>query len=125
MNAHAQAIAAYGTPTNAQKTPRAIEYDLFAQITARMRAAVSGGATHFPQLVAALDDNRRLWNELAFDVSSPDNQLPEQLRAQLLGLVQFTLNQTDAIVKQNSDPEILIDLNVAIMRGLKGHGGAA
>lgn len=122
MNAHAKALAAYGTPTNAHKTPRSIEYDVFAQITARLRDARAGGSKSFPQLVSALHQNRKLWSELAFDLASPGNQLPDGLRAQLLGLAQFTLNHTDAVVKGMADAEVLIDLNIAIMRGLKGQG---
>ncbi|MBN2760991.1 MAG: flagellar biosynthesis regulator FlaF [Rhodobacteraceae bacterium] len=124
MNAQAQALAAYRTPTNAQKTPRSIEYDLFAQTTARMRAALAGGRTKFPDLVSAMNDNRRLWSELAYDLALPGNKLPEQLRAQLLGLAQFTLNQTDAVLKNTANADVLIDLNIAIMRGLKGQGEA-
>jgi flagellar protein FlaF len=122
MNAHAQAIAAYGTPTNAHKTPRSIEYDVFAQITAKLRDGEAGGSRAFPQLAAALHENRRLWSELAYDLAAPGNQLPHALKAQLLGLAQFTLNHTDAILLNKADVSVLIELNIAIMRGLKGQG---
>lgn len=127
MNAHAQALAAYGAPTNAHKTPRGIEYDLFAQITARLRAAISGGKTAFPALAAALTDNRRLWTELALDLASDDNALPIALRAQLLGLAQFSLSHTDAVLRGEDQAEagVLVDVNLAIMRGLQGQEGGS
>lgn len=125
MNAHTQAIAAYRAPTSAQKCLRTIEYDLFAEITSRLRRAISTEGEKFPVLVEAMNDNRRLWSELALDLANPENRLPESLRAQLLSLAQFTLNQTDAVLQGNAPAEILIDLNIAIMRGLKGQGGEA
>lgn len=123
MNAHAQALAAYGAPTNAQKTPRAIEYDLFAKVTARLRAAIAGGKMAFPALAAALTDNRRLWTELALDLASDGNALPTPLRAQLLGLAQFSLSHTEAVLRGEDEAEVLVDINLAIMRGLKGQEG--
>jgi len=123
MNAHAQALAAYGTPNIAQKPPRAVEYDLLARITARIRAAISAGPTAFPALAEALTENRRLWTEFALDLASDDNLLPADLRAQLLGLAQFTLSQTEAVLKGTDGAEALVEINVAIMRGLNGESG--
>lgn len=122
MNAHAQALAAYGTANTAQKPPRAIEYDILAQITARIRAAIAGGPMAFPALAEALEANRRLWTEFAFDLASDDNMLPIDMRASLLGLAQFTVTQTDAILMGKGTADALIDVNVAIMRGLNGEG---
>lgn len=123
MNAHAQALAAYGAPNTAQKPPRAVEYDLLAQITARMRRAIEDGPTAFPALADALDANRRLWSEFAVDLASDENLLSEALRAQLLGLAQFTLRQTQAVLRGDDTAEVLVDVNVAVMRGLNGTGG--
>lgn len=125
MNAQTQALAAYRAPTSAQKCLRTIEYDLFAEITSRLRRAISTESENFPVLVEAMNDNRRLWSELALDLANPENRLPESLRAQLLSLAQFTLNQTNAVLQGNAPAEVLIDLNIAIMRGLKGQGGEA
>lgn len=125
MNAHAQALAAYGTPNSSHKPPRAIEYDLFAQITAGLRTAIGGGANAFPALAEALTANRRLWTELALDLASDGNGLPANLRGQLLGLAQFTLTHTEAVLRGDDDAEALVDLNIAVMRGLKGQGGVS
>lgn len=125
MNAHAQALAAYGTPNSSHKPPRSIEYDVFAQITARLRTAIGGGATSFPALAEALTANRRLWTELALDLASDENRLPENLRGQLLGLAQFTLTHTEAVLRGDEGAEVLIDLNIAVMRGLKDQGGVS
>ncbi|CUX82961.1 MAG: flagella biosynthesis regulator FlaF [Roseibaca calidilacus] len=123
MNAHAQALAAYGTPNIAQKPPRAVEYDALAQVTARLRAAIAGGPTAFPALADALDANRRLWTEFTFDLASDENLLPTALRAQLLGLAKFIMSHSDAVLNGRDHAEVLVDLNVAIMRGLNGESG--
>ena len=126
MNAHTQAVAAYGIPSHAHKPPRAIEYDIFAKITASMRSAIAGGAaSSFPALAEALTANRRLWTELATDLASDDNLLPDELRAQLLGLAQFTLRHSDAVLRGEQSADVLVEMNVAVMRGLKGEGGAS
>ena len=125
MNAHTQAVAAYGIPSHAHKPPRAIEYDIFAKTTARLRAANAAGAASFPALAEALTANRRLWTELAIDLASDDNLLPDALRVQLLGLAQFTLRHSEAVLRGEQSADVLVDLNIAIMRGLKGEGVAS
>ena len=125
MNAHAQALVAYGTPSRTHKPPRAVEYDLFAQVTSELRAAIGGGPAAFPALAQALTANRRLWTELALDLASDENQLPETLRGQLLGLAQFTLTHTAAVLQGDGDAEVLVEVNIAVMRGLNGQEGNA
>lgn len=120
MNAHALAVAAYGNPTKAQKTARDAEYEVVARITARLHQAHLGGALSFPALAEALAENRRLWTEFASDLASDDNHLPEGLKITLLNLAQFTLTQTDAILRGRGSAETLIEINTAILRGLAG-----
>ncbi len=125
MNAHAQAMAAYAAPDAVRKTPRAVEYDIFARVTAQLRRAQADGPAAFPALAAALDENRRLWVALAADLATPDNALPDALRGQLLGLAQFTLTHTSAVLAGQADAQALVDTNLAIMRGLAGTDAAA
>lgn len=124
MNAYALAVASYGNPTTALKTARAAEYDIVARITARLRHAEDGGAMSFPALVAALNDNRKLWTEFATDLASPGNNLPKELKIQLLNLAQFTMTHTSAVLAGRAKVDVLVDINTAIMRGLSGKSGA-
>ena len=89
MNAHAQALAAYGTPNIAQKPPRAVEYDALAQVTARLRAAIAGGPTAFPALADALDANRRLWTEFTFDLASDEKPASNRVAGPVAWLGQI------------------------------------
>lgn len=124
MNAHLMAKSAYSTEgQTALRTPRHIEYDLFARVTARLRSAVQAGA--FPPLAAALHDNRRLWIALAADLAEDGNALPVPLRAQLISLAEFTRQHTSKVLQGAEQPDVLIEMNTAIMRGLRGDGATA
>lgn len=119
MNVAAFARSTYGAHARTVKTPRDIEYDVMARITARMRQAAD-----FPELVAALDENARLWTAFASDLAHPDNQFPQELRAKLFSLGRFTLMHTGKVLAGEAGPETLIEINTAIMRGLRSTTGA-
>lgn len=123
MKAQLQAQVAYSTVQSpALRTPRRIEYELFASITTQMRAAADDPAM-YPALVAALHRNRRLWTTLAADVADDQNALPKDLRARLFYLAEFTQEHTRKVLTGGEDVGVLIDINTAVMRGLSGHGG--
>lgn len=102
---------------------RSVEYDLLAQVTQRLRAAWADRATDFPGLARALTDNQQMWSTLAADVADPGNGLPAGLRARLFYLYEFTAQHSRAILDGRSSVEVLADINVAVMRGLRGDGG--
>jgi flagellar protein FlaF len=118
------AHSAYARPDAPQRAPRALEYDAFALVTRRL-AAAPGASAGFPRLAAALDDNRRLWRTLAADVADPGNALPATLRARIFYLYEFTEAHTRRVLDGAADPQVLVDINTAVMRGLRGDGGAA
>ncbi len=120
MNAHFMAQAAYAGRDAATRTPRAIEYAVFARITQRLRAAAEsdmpGG---FAELARALHDNRKLWATLAMDLSDDGNALPATLRARLFYLADFTAQYTSKVLAAEAKVDVLIDINTAVMRGLQ------
>ncbi len=121
----ASARAVYARPEAPQKTPRAIEYELLARITQKLSAAWATRKQNYPALMVALDDNLRLWMTLAADVAEPTNGLPAPLRAQLFYLYEFTAQHSRAIREHDASVEVLIDINTAVMRGLRGDGGGS
>lgn len=123
MNAFDMARTAYTSPAAPIRTARGTEYSAFAKITHQLRAAAAQKKTKFSEFAKALDDNRRLWNLLAGDVASADNQLPKELRAQIFYLAEFTQQQTSNILKGKADEASLIDINTSIMRGLRHERG--
>jgi len=103
---------------------RSVEYDLLALVTQRLRAAWPNRASDFPALVRAVNDNTQLWSTLASDVALPGNTLPAALRARLFYLYEFTVHHSRAILDDKGSVEVLVDINMAVMRGLRGEGGA-
>lgn len=103
------------------RTPRGIEYEAFARVTRRLRAA-HGGDADFRDLVRALHENRKLWTLVALLVADDTNALPDDLRARLFYLAEFSLQETSRVLRRKGDAEVLIDINTAVMRGLGEDG---
>ncbi len=122
-SAHAGAI--YARPEAPQKTPRALEYELLARVTQSLSAGWATRRENFSALMSALDDNLRLWATLAADVAEPTNGLPAPLRAQLFYLYEFSVQHSRAVRDGSASVEVLVDINTAVMRGLRGDAGAA
>ncbi|WP_372838817.1 flagellar biosynthesis regulator FlaF [Phaeovulum sp.] len=125
MNATTMAKTAYSAPGQPTRTARGIEYEIFARITHRLKAAASLGDAGFNALAQALHENRRLWTTLAADVADPGNQLPAPLRARIFYLAEFTDKHTRKVLAGDSGPDVLVEINTAIMRGLRQDGRAA
>ena len=102
---------------------RSVEYDLLAQVTQALRSAWANRATDFPALVRALTGNTQLWSALASGGALPGNGLPQALRARLFYLYEFTAKHSRAVLDDKATVEVLADINLAVMRGLRGDGG--
>ncbi|MFT4149081.1 MAG: flagellar biosynthesis regulator FlaF [Paracoccaceae bacterium] len=125
MSLHSLALNAYARPEGAARSPRSIEYDLFARTTQRLSASWTARDRSFPAFAEALNDNLRLWRALAVDVAQPGNGLPEDLRARLYHLYKFVAQHSRKLLKrEEATVEVLVDINTAVMRGLRGEGGA-
>ncbi|MFN3824070.1 MAG: flagellar biosynthesis regulator FlaF [Pseudorhodobacter sp.] len=123
MTSFSLAIDAYARPDAPLRSSRTIEYDLFARVTRRLTLASRAREADFPALVAALHENDRLWRTLAVDVADPGNALPASLRAQLFYLHEFTVAHSRKVAEEGASVDVLIDINTAIMRGLRGMTG--
>lgn len=126
MNSLAHASGAYGRAQTAARTPRGIEYEVIARITRRLKSAADARGTDFPAFAHALGDNLKLWMTLGMDVADKDNPLPAPLRAQLFYLFEFTDQHSRKLLNgEDVSPDILVEINTSVMRGLRGEGGAA
>ena len=119
MEAARRALSAYGNPKASVKSPRQVEYQAFAKITQDLKGASGENVVEFPRLAAALHENLRLWTIVASDVVVDENELPDGLRAQLFYLAEFTRAHTSKVLKGEAETEALIDINTAIMKGLR------
>jgi flagellar protein FlaF len=117
----AAARAAYARPEAPHRDYRALEYDLLARATKALSVS-RGQDVDYAKLLTALDENQRLWSTLAADVAEPENGLPQKLRAQLFYLYEFTTHHSRAVRDNKASVDVLIDINTAVMRGLRGQG---
>lgn len=125
MNPHLMARRAYAHSNSSTRTDRAIEYDLIARVTHRIKSAAEAGPRHYPALVAALHDNRKLWTALAVDVADHGNKLPQELRAQIFYLSEFVQFHTAKVLSRKAKLSPLIEVNSAILAGLNARPPAS
>ena len=119
MSVNAPALNAYGDAARATGTPRSVEYQVFSQITGQLNRALKAGQP-FSEVAQALHENLRLWTVIAVDVTEPGNALPVGLRSQLAGLAKFIRSHTQLVLLREADAGVLIEINTAVMRGLRG-----
>ena len=100
-------------------TGRSAEYEIIARVTRGLGEAREPGAS-FNALVHAVHDSRSLWTALAADVSVDTNPLPIELRARIFYLSEFTAQHSRKVLAGEAPIDILIDINTAVMRGLRG-----
>jgi flagellar biosynthesis activator protein FlaF len=122
---HPRSQARSGYDATSVRTERGTEYALFAQITSRLKAIDEADLSSFPALASAVADNQRLWATLAEDLMSDANRLPVPLRVQLISLAEFVRKHSLAVLGGRARIGTLIDINTAIMKGLRGNLEAA
>ncbi len=114
---------AYAKAGSEVRSPRQTEYAAFSRISHALRNAALEKQRNYPGFVAALSENRRLWSTIAVDVADENNGLPQDLRARLFYLAEFTEEETRKILRGKGDVGALIEVNAAIMQGLRGVEG--
>ena len=119
------AQTAYKAQTPSIRTARTNEYDVIARVTQRLSAAVTKRDVDFSNFIDALYRNELLWSTLASDISLPENGLPKDLRAKLFYLYRFTAEHSAKVRDSGADPAVLIEINKAVLRGLRGGSGEA
>ncbi|MBY0421776.1 MAG: flagellar biosynthesis regulator FlaF [Parvularculaceae bacterium] len=118
MNDQILAHKAYAQSQRSVGSPRAIEYQVFARVTRDLRHAEDSGS--YPRLAEALHSNIELWTVIAADVAGEKNGLPRELRANLFNLCEFTRQHSKKVLRREADVSALIDINTAVMKGLRG-----
>lgn len=91
-----------------------------ARITHRLKKAIE--TRNRRALIEAMHENRMLWNALAADVASPGNALPDDLRARIFYLAEFTAHHTRKVLREDDTAVALLEVNAAILGGLQNEG---
>ena len=110
-------LDAYRRAQRVTESPREMEYRLFAQVTRALKDAddrqVRDHVFH-----DAIDWNRRMWTTFSTDCALPGNNLPEQLRAQIISIALWVSRYSTEVALGKANMTPLIDVNRAIMEGL-------
>lgn len=118
MNAIQQAYSAYAANNTTLKTDRGVEYEVFAKVTHALKTHKKSQGSSFPELVSALHENQRLWTLLAANVADAENKLPQEVRARIFYLAEFTQHHSRKVLNGQASTDALTDINLAVMRGL-------
>ncbi|MFQ5562738.1 MAG: flagellar biosynthesis regulator FlaF [Parvularculaceae bacterium] len=110
----------YASSVETTASPRNMEYQVFARVTRRLANAGDGSLPQFTELAEALHDNIRLWTVVAADVASERNSLSKDLRSKLFYLFEFTRKHSAKVLDGEADADVLVDINMSVMRGLRG-----
>lgn len=111
-------IQAYQRAATQADTPRDLEYRAFGAVTAALVRLKEQGTSQPAAVAEALDANRRLWNVLSADCSTPQNRLPQALRGQIISLALWVGRYSSEVLRDGADVDPLIDINRAMMEGL-------
>ena len=70
-------------------------------------------------MAEALHKNRKMWSIFEVDLLAEENGLPQDVKANLISLAEFTRQHTSKVLSRKADVRPLIEVNMAIMRGLR------
>ncbi len=114
------ALRAYSLNGRQTKNLRAQEYDVILQVTRDLKRLQKNPRAPFNEVAHAVHRNETLWSTIGLQVVDNDNELPDVVRANLLYLSKFVTQQSSKVLQKESSLEPLVDINVSVLRGLKG-----
>lgn len=123
MNAHSMAQKAYAGSTQTVKSPRAVEYEVIAKITHDLKSSAETKLTDYAKFAEAIHRNNLLWTTLASNVATSENALSAEVRAQLFYLGEFSHRHAAQVLAGKSSIDPLLEINTAVLRGLRQGGG--
>ena len=107
------AIRAYRA-TSRYRSQREQEAEVFRQVNATLTAARNSNPV---KRMRALADNRRLWMTVHDLMRDNSNQLPDALRAAMVGIGMSVAREMD---RESPDFDFLIAINEHVAGGLSG-----
>lgn len=110
--------SAYSSVIRGTEDPREIEYRVLARATALLESASlpHAGPADLP---TAIHENRMVWTAFAADLAAPENGWEAAMKARLLSLARWIFAESDRVIRENKPLQALIDVNRAVMAGLK------
>ena len=112
---------AYKSTKQATASPRGVEIYALERLISALNIAEEKKDNDYPGYVKALSDNLKFWSIIGIDAAQETSPLPQELRAQLFYLFEFTQKHTLSIIQGDSSlsAEPLIDINKNVLEGLR------
>jgi flagellar protein FlaF len=122
VNSYAQAQQAYSPVTSPTRSARSVEYEVLARISYRMKKAIKSGDSK--ALAEAILENNKLWLAFEIDCLDDNNGLPDELRASIVSLAEFSRKHGMKVLAKQESAIPLLEVNAIILKGLKQEGPA-
>src|ERR1700679_198962 len=114
-------VAAYQQQQKRNLSPREVEAMAFTKAALMLEDSKKfvGNITEFSK---ALRFNHLLWTIIQADLTDPENQLPPEIKANVMSLSIFVDKQTTKALrsKTSADLDVLININRNLAAGLRG-----
>ena len=126
MPADASGIAAYQATQKKSLSPREVEAMAFTKAALMMEDAQKS-PDDYDKYAQALRFNQLLWTIIQADVTDPTNQLPPELKANVVSLSIFVDKHTGSALLEGK-PEmlnVLVNINRNLAEGLRTNPGEA
>lgn len=120
---HQLAYKAYGEVTSRTATDKQIEFALFSEITQSLQHVSNSENPAPAEWADALDRNLQLWTIISTDLLTPENQLDEALKKNLISLSESVRRISYSVLAGRGEIKDLVEINEAIMKGLSGDAG--
>lgn len=119
-------IGAYQQQQKRNLTPREVEAMAFTKAALLLEEA-KGKTKNVDEYAKALRFNHLLWTIIQADLTDPANQLPDEIKANVMSLSIFVDKQTTKALR-STDPkelDILITINRNLAAGLRTNAATA
>jgi flagellar protein FlaF len=119
-------IGAYQQQQKRNLTPREVEAMAFTKAALLLEEA-KGKVKNLDEFAKALRFNHLLWTIIQADLTDPANQLPDEIKANVMSLSIFVDKQTTKALRSSEPREldILITINRNLAAGLRTNAGTA
>ena len=109
--------AAYAKVQPTKEGYRDLEYKVLGTVTGALIKASQPG-TELSDKFNAVLWNEKVWHAFRCDLSSSENQLPDELKASLISLAIWVGKETNRVMDHLADLDGLISINRQVMAGL-------
>ncbi|SDH35235.1 flagellar biosynthesis regulator FlaF [Roseospirillum parvum] len=113
-------VGAYQRTQKTNMSPREVEAMAFLKAASLLEDA-KGKAGSLEEFSKALRFNHLLWTIIQADITEPENQLPPEIKANVMSLSIFVDKQTNKALRTNTpaDLDVLININRNLAAGLR------